>query len=180
MKKILLGLVICLFVLVVIYFVIPSEISYHGNYYTQIVKRYTANQDGPVELIVENKSKTENAMTEIRAIADRCAMDFGATGSNLNLSHDKTIQANHGFLVSESSCNGMTIKANRGPIQFKTISDEFPLKVFSIDNGLLRLPVNPYGFCQELDYRELKDVVLCANDRGEIFVASSKGIKRLL
>jgi len=173
-KKILLGLVVCLFLIVVIYFVITSNIVYSGNYKVLIVKSYTSNHDGPVELIVENKLKSENAMTEIRAIADRCVMDLGATGSNFNLPHDKTIEANHGFLVSESTCSGMTIKANLGPIYSKTFGLESPIKVFSMYNGLFSLPLNPYGFCGELNYRELKEVVLCANDRGEVFVASFK------
>lgn len=84
-----------------------------------LVQNFIMNQsvDGPLELIVKNQNSGMYAITEIRAINDSgCAIDMGATGSNYSDPKDSTVAKNTGFLVSESTCDGMVIKSNKGPL----------------------------------------------------------------
>lgn len=77
--------------------------------------------NGPLEAMVSNQSGGTYAMTEIRAINDKgCANDLGTTGSNYDDPSDRSLSRNRAFLVSESTCDGMQIKANRGDIEFIT------------------------------------------------------------
>jgi hypothetical protein len=78
MKKIQFALVLLQF-LIIIYLLSSRSVITDSIYNAHIVKRYTGNHNGPAELIVENKSNTKNSMTEIRATADQCSMDLGAT-----------------------------------------------------------------------------------------------------
>lgn len=74
--------------------------------------------NGPAEVIVRNVSSEPYAMSEVRAGNDvGCHADLGTTGSNYSDPEDPSIPANTGFIVTESTCNGMLIKSNGGPIE---------------------------------------------------------------
>lgn len=78
-------------------------------------------------------------MRDIRAINDKgCVNDLGTTGSNYDdpFDIDRSLSRNHAFLVSESTCDGMQMKTNRGDIDFITWE---PRSVMRLTNGQLHI-----------------------------------------
>lgn len=76
--------------------------------------------DGPLEVVVTNKSTGANAMTEVRVLNDAGkALDLGITGSSYYDPLDSTLGPNEGFLVGESGLGEIKVKQNNpSPISF--------------------------------------------------------------
>lgn len=83
----------------------------------KVIHLWQDNHDGPLEVINRNTSSGPYAMTELRAGNDvGCHTDLGTTGSNYFDPGDQSIPRNTGFFVTESTCDGMLIKSNGGPL----------------------------------------------------------------
>lgn len=111
----------------------------------EVIQRLSGSYDGPFEFIVENLSSGSGAITELRALNDvGCAMDVGTTGSNWNT--DLSLRNNEAFIVSESTCGGMTIKHNAGGrIAFSLGASPVEVGEFNSNGQLVLRPVDCTG-----------------------------------
>lgn len=136
----------------------------------EVVQRLTGAYDGPYEFIVENLSSGTGAITELRALNDvGCAMDVGTTGSNW--ATDLSLLPNEAFVVSESTCGGMTLKHNAdGRIAFSLGASPVEVASFNSDGQLTLRPVNcgasiPTG----------AGIALCVTDAGKLVAVKADG-----
>jgi hypothetical protein len=141
-----------------------------------ILSQLDADHNGPAEFIVYNQSTAMYAMTELRAVGDVCAHDLGVTGSGYN-EPEGGLMPQEGFLVSESTCNNMHLKANRGNIKLTTYDPlgpgGSPITV-QIEQGRIILPETT---CPAP--LPAAGVALCADASGQIWVSSKTGVRAL-
>jgi hypothetical protein len=131
--------------------------------------------NGPLEAIVYNQSGGTYALTEIRAINDKgCASDLGTTGSKYDDPSDRSLSRNHAFLVSESTCDGMQIKANRGDIVFITRE---PPSAMRLTNGQLHILESKA--CPPLNLPK-EGAVLCVARGGAVWITSRRGSRQVV
>ena len=131
--------------------------------------------DGPLEAVVQNRSQGSLAMAELRVINDRnCAMDLGSTGGSYNNPSDRSVEENKGFLVSESKCAGMQIKANRGPVELVAWQNRTSMRL-----GDGRMHLSDTENCPAPGL-PAEGAALCVSKQGEVWISTKLGSTRLI
>jgi hypothetical protein len=161
-----------------------------SSHKVKIINHFQVDHNGPAEFIVQNRSQGSNAMTEIRALAGPnkirrygvnmvgiCAVDLGTTGPNYDVPSDQSVNKNEAFLIGESTCDALHLKANFGDIKLTTAN---PLKTISVNKGTIILPqVEDSATCGPFMKATNTGARLCVDDNGYIWASTKKGVRRI-
>lgn len=157
----------------------------------KIINHFQVDHNGPAEFIVQNVSQGRGAMTEIRALgaptktvmngkegAGVCAIDLGTTGPNYqHIRSDPTLKPNEAFIVEESTCEALHLKANSGNIKFTTVD---PIKTVLISNGTIVLPqIEIDETCGPTMKILEKGARICVDDQGFIWASTKRGVRKI-